>query len=189
LRFKKETIKNYTNADTGIFIKRCQHYSLFDNNKVVGHFYFGLDDSIGMLNDTFLTLRRKNASWTKCVFELQNCNNNVIVGEVAISNFVVRKSLKISLDIIHKEPYEWEVEESYRGGSIFTSTYSKFLARLFNNQEDLIIKWDYKGPQLGTYKLEELPVEGKIELKNPNNHFLLFAGLFLSEMELQRNVD
>jgi hypothetical protein len=32
--------------------------------------------------------------------------------------------------------------------------------------------------------LEELPVEGELELKNPNNHFL-FAGLFLSEMELQ----
>jgi hypothetical protein len=35
-----------------------------------------------------------------------------------------------------------------------------------------------------------MPLQGEVELKNSENHYLLFAGLFLSEMELQmKSVD
>jgi hypothetical protein len=97
MRFKKETIKNYRNADIDIFIETCQHYSLSDNNKVVGHFYCGIDNSIGILHDTYLIIRRLKSKFTNRLFELQNLNNNAIVGQLTISNVVAFQSLKISL--------------------------------------------------------------------------------------------
>jgi hypothetical protein len=122
----------------------------------------------------------------KVVYELLNFNNNAIVGELSISNFVAYKSLKISLDIIHQQPYKWEVSKSSRGFSLFTSrTFSEFCARLYNGVDDFVIKWNYKGTEVFKNKLEELPVEGEIELLNSKNHFLLFVGLFIAEMEMQ----
>jgi hypothetical protein len=189
LQFKKETIKIYKNNDLGICIERCQHYLLIDNTKIIGHFYCGLDISVGLLDDTCLILKRLKGGLLKRQYELQNFNNNVIVGQLTISNFVAFKSLKISLDIIHKEAYKWQVLESERSGSIF-SNFSNFSGILYNEKENLTIKWNYKSSQPFKRKLEELPVEGEIEMTNLNNHFLLFAGIFLSEMELQmKSVD
>ncbi|OQP49599.1 hypothetical protein A4D02_28835 [Niastella koreensis] len=186
MRFRKETIKNYRNAELDIFMERCQHYSLFDDNEMVGNFYCDRDNSIGILHDTFLVIKRIKSKFTQRSFELRNCNNNAIVGQLTISNFVRYNSLNVSLDIIHKEPYIWEVVEASRGGWVLPpTTYSVFLAQLYNNEEDLIIKWNYKSDNWGEYAIEELPVTGELELENPRNHFLLFAGLFLAEMELQ----
>jgi hypothetical protein len=189
LRFKKDTIKNYKNSDLDIYIERCNHYSLIDDTKIVGHFYCGLDISIGFINDSCLILKRLKSNLTKRQYELQNFNNNAVVGQLTISNFVAFKSLRVTLDIIHKDTYKWQVVKSERGGSIF-SNFSNFCGRLFNDNEELQIKWNYKSSQTFKHRLEELPVEGEIEITNPKNHFLIFAGLFLSEMELQmKSVD
>ena len=189
LQFKKDTIKNYQNSDLGICIEGCSHYSLIDNTKVVGNFYCGLDISFGFLNDSYLILKRLKSNLTKRHYELQNFNNNAVVGQLTISNFVAFKSLRVTLDIIHKDTYKWQVVKSERGSSIF-SNFSNFSGRLFNDKEELLIKWNYKSSQTFKHRLEDLPVEGELEMTNPKNHFLLLAGLFLSEMELQmKSVD
>jgi len=186
LLFKKETIRNYTNTETGIFIKRCQHYSLWDNDKIAGHFYCGLDEAIGILNDNCLTITRKESGLTKRVLELKNSNNNSLVGLLAISNFVISKSLKVSLEIIHQDLYNWQIMKQSKGFSLFRfKTWSKFSGKLFNGRETATFEWDYLSDEIYKYKLEFLPVTGKIELSNPMNYVLLFAGMFLMEMELQ----
>jgi hypothetical protein len=127
----------------------------------------------------------------KSKFEFVNVHNNSIVAQLTISNFVAFKSLRTIFNIIHKEPYQWEVDESKKGFSLFTSTtFSAFCGRLYNDKEKLTVKWNYKSDTVLKHRLEELPVEGELEFEESKNFILLFAGLFLAEMELQlKSVD
>jgi len=185
LQFKKETIKNYRNSDLDISIERCQHYILSDNRKIVGHFYCGSDNSIGVLNDTYLVINKLRTYSFNRQYEVRNVHNNAIVGDIAISDFTFSKSLQVSLDIIHQEAYTWKVMESVSEWSIF-SVFSRFYGRLFNETEDIVIHWNYKSEQPYKHRRDEIPIEGDLQMTNPSNHFLLFAGLFLAERQFQR---
>jgi hypothetical protein len=188
LQFKKETIANYSNSKLDVHIADCQHYALCDKGQSLGGFYFGIDYSLCLLNDTILIVKCTKRG-LKMEYQLQNFNNNAIVGQISISKLVFSEYLKVSLEIIHKEPYTWKVIKATQGFSFFTvKTWSHYLATLFNSQEILTIKWDYIGNQIGKYRLKQIPVEGEIDLNNRQNHFLIFAGLFLAEMQLQMNV-
>ena len=185
MQFKKETIKKYRNSELDITIERCQHYLLLDNREIAGHFYCGSDNSIGVLNDTYIVIKHSIIKSLNSHYEVRNVHNNAIVGELIIRNFTFSNSLKVTLEIIHKEPYAWQVMESILESSIF-SVFSRFYGGLFNDTENVVIHWNYKSEQRFKHRLNEIPIEGDIQMTNPNNHFLLFAGLFLAEREFQR---
>jgi len=186
LQFKKEIIKNYRDTDLDITIERCQHYLLLDNRKIVGHFYSGPDNSIGVLNDTYIVIKHSIIKSLNSHYEVRNVHNNAIVGEIIIRNFTFSMSLKVSFEIIHKEPYTWQVMESIQEWSII-SVFSRFYGGFFNDTENIVIHWNYKSENPLKHRLYRIPIEGDIQMTNPSNHFLLFAGLFLAEREFQKH--
>lgn len=183
--FKKQSLKTYTNIELGLNLKHVQHYSIIDGD-TIGHFYCTQGQSVGQLQDTHVLIENVNNKITNSLYHLKNLNNNAIVGKILISNFVLGKSLSTTVDIIHQDIYKWQVLKTDRGFSLFTSkVWSKFYGKLFNATEDATFEWDYSSREIYKYRLESLPVTGKINLSNRKNHFLFFAGMFLMEMELQ----
>lgn len=186
LIFKKENPKSYTNIEFEIHIENGQYYSFGDEELNIGHFYCTETQSVGSFKDSSVLIFLRKSTFVSRQYDVRNLNNKALVGHVTISNDVARKSLKTTIDVIHQELYDWEVLNSSRGFSLFPSrTWSKFSARIVNHTEGALFSWDYKSSGMYGHKLEHLPVTGQIEMTNPQNHFLLFIGLFLMEMELQ----
>jgi len=186
LIFKKENTKSYTNIEFGIHIDNGQYYSFGDEELNIGHFYCTDTQAAGSFKDSRVLIFLRNNSFASRHYDVRNLNNKALIGHVTISNDVSRKSLKATIDVIHQELYNWEVLSSSRGYSLLPSrVWSKFSAIIFNDAEGASFSWDYKNQTMYGYKLEHLPVTGQIEMTNPQNHFLLFIGLFLMEMELQ----
>lgn len=183
--FKKQSLKTYTNIELGLNLKHVQYYSIVDGD-TAGHFYCTQEQSVGQLLDTHILIERTNNKFISSLYYLRNLNNNAIVAKILISNFVLGKSLNTTVDIIHQDVYKWEVFKADQGFSLFTSkVWSTFFGKLSNAKEEASFEWDYSSREIYKYRLESLPVTGKINLSNPKNHFLLFAGMFLMEMELQ----
>lgn len=186
LIFKKENPKSYTNMEFGIHIDNGEYYSFGDEELSIGHFYCTETQAVGSFKDSRVLIFLRKSTFASQHYDVRNLNNKALVGHVTISNDVVRKSLKTTIDVIHHELYNWEVLNSSRGFSLLPPRiWSKFTARIFNHGEEAIFMWDYKSNEVYGHKLEHLPVTGQIEMTNPQNHFLLFIGLFLMEMELQ----
>ena len=184
--FEKKSPKSFCNLELGIEIRNSQYYILADEGQNIGHFYCGQNQSIGIYKESTLLITRSQNTFAALNYDLRNLNNNALVGHISISSFVARKSLKAEIDIIHKDSYKWEVIDASKGFSLFASkTWSTFLGRLCNNNEVAEYMWDYESHRVYAYKLENLPVTGRVKMTNEQNHFLLFAGLFLMEMELQ----
>lgn len=177
--FKKETIKKSKKSDINIRIEKCQHYTLFDKEQTVRHFYCDIRNAFGNTRDNFIAIRSSKGSIFKKKIDFVNVQNNSIVGQLTISNFVAFKSLKTTFNIIHKEPYEWKVDKSEKGFSLFTSTtFSAFCGRLFNDKEKLTVKWNYKSYRVIKHKLEELPVYGELEFENSKNYISFVCRTF-----------
>jgi hypothetical protein len=190
LLFKKENPKSYANIESGIYIKNSRYYSFGDDENNIGHFYCTENESVGIFKNSQVMILLSKNTFTDRYYDLRNLNNNAPVGNIAISNFTFGKSLRTTIDIIHQDLYNWEVLDNSFGFSMLTSkTWSSFSGRLFNSNEEAKYDWDYAGDVVYANKLD-IPVKGQIKLSNPQNHFLLFAGMFLMEMELQlRDVD
>ena len=185
--FKKEAPKDFADIESGIHIKNSRYYSIAKDDLSIGHFYCTGNQSVGILQDTKICILLRKPTLLNSLYEIRNLNNGALVGDLSISNFVATKSLKTTIEIIHQDPYCWEVLDNSSGFSLITSkTWSKLSTRIYNNREEASLMWDYKSDEVYRYKLGDLPVTGKIEMTNPKNHFLLFVGLFLMEMELQR---
>lgn len=150
-----------------------------------------MEQSVGQILDSHVLIQLTESRIKGKQYQMINLNNFACVGHLNVSDFYLTTALTTSIDIIHQDLYTWEVLSSNKGFSLFTGKiWSKFYGRLFNETEVATFEWNYMSNQIYKYRLEEIPVTGNAKLSNPKNHFLLFAGMFLMEMELQmRAVD
>ncbi len=179
--FRKNSRKTFTDIEWGILIDRARHYSISNPQLQAGSFYFSPGQSVGIFLESRLLINAHHNKTYDYFYELRNLNNGAHVGELGILKSL-SPSLRASIDIIHQEPYKWK-QKSFYSSSLFKRRRIDFAGVLVNGHEEASLSWEFKEKLYLTDTVSELPREGEISMTNPGNHWLLFALMFMMEME------
>ena len=143
--FKKEAVEKFDQHYFDIHLKKCPRYTILQNEKEIGLFYFTNQIAFGKIDGFTVEIRAVKPNWRDTVYTLTDLTKKTTLGKFTISNWVLGKTRYAQIEMEGYNNFEWEVLESkYSANLMYSETKSKFSARLLNDRCYLTFKWDYQ---------------------------------------------
>lgn len=181
LSFSKEAGINLGNEHYNV-------YSLFDNERLVGKFFYGKKgcsfsfDELSVRIDTFYN------SFGISKVEIVDDISHKLIGHYKLTNWIIFIGYRDKLHLQEEvHSFTKHLPDEY---AIFGKiNWGRYQFALTNNTEQIIYNFQIQYPSFNFREVAPtLPFEGSIEF-NSNNKMAIFAGLYLIERALENLSD